>query len=34
VEAIASAHGGSAVLESAEGMGTRVRVWLPVRVVP
>ncbi len=34
VEAIATAHGGSATLESAEGMGTRVRVWLPVRVVP
>jgi two-component system OmpR family sensor kinase len=33
VEAIATAHGGSATLESAEGMGTRVRVWLPVRVV-
>jgi signal transduction histidine kinase len=33
VEAIAAAHGGSATLESAEGMGTRVRVWLPVRVV-
>ena len=32
VEAIAAAHGGSAMLESAEGMGTRVRVWLPVRV--
>ena len=34
VEAIAAAHGGSATLESAEGMGTRVRVWLPVRVSP
>ena len=33
VEAIAAAHGGSATLESAEAMGTRVRVWLPVRVV-
>jgi len=33
VEAIAAAHGGSATLESAEGMGTRVRVWLPVRVL-
>jgi two-component system OmpR family sensor kinase len=33
VEAIAAAHGGSATLESADGMGTRVRVWLPVRVV-
>jgi two-component system OmpR family sensor kinase len=33
VEAIATAHGGAATLESAEGMGTRVRVWLPVRVV-
>ena len=34
VEAIAAAHGGSATLESAEGAGTRVRVWLPVRIVP
>jgi signal transduction histidine kinase len=33
VDAIATAHGGSATLESAAGMGTRVRVWLPVRVV-
>jgi signal transduction histidine kinase len=33
VEAIATAHGGSATLESAEGTGTRVRVWLPVGVV-
>ena len=32
VEAIAAAHGGSATLESAEGMGTRVRLWLPVRI--
>ena len=34
VQAIASAHGGRTMLESAEGRGTRVRVWLPVRVVP
>jgi signal transduction histidine kinase len=34
VQAIANAHGGRAMLESAEGRGTRVRVWLPVRVVP
>jgi hypothetical protein len=34
VQAIATAHGGRATLESAEGIGTRVRVWLPVRVVP
>jgi signal transduction histidine kinase len=33
VQAIATAHGGQAMLESAEGRGTRVRVWLPVRVV-
>jgi signal transduction histidine kinase len=33
VQAIANAHGGHAALESAEGRGTRVRVWLPVRVV-
>jgi two-component system OmpR family sensor kinase len=29
VQAIAAAHGGMAVLESAPGYGTRVRVWLP-----
>jgi signal transduction histidine kinase len=34
VQAIASAHGGSATLESRLGEGTRVRVWLPVRIVP
>jgi signal transduction histidine kinase len=33
VLAIANAHGGRATLESAAGRGTRVRVWLPVRVV-
>jgi signal transduction histidine kinase len=34
VQAIASAHGGQATLESVQGRGTRVRVWLRVRVVP
>ncbi len=34
VQAIATAHGGRATLESVRGSGTRVRVWLPVRVVP
>ncbi len=34
VQAIATAHGGRATLDSVEGRGTRVRVWLPVRVVP
>ena len=34
VQAIATAHGGRATLESVEGSGTRVRVWLPVRIVP
>ena len=29
VQAIASAHGGQAVLESRPGYGTRVRIWLP-----
>jgi len=29
VAAIAQAHGGQAILESAPGQGTRVRVWLP-----
>jgi signal transduction histidine kinase len=29
VAAIAQAHGGQAMLESAPGQGTRVRVWLP-----
>jgi signal transduction histidine kinase len=29
VAAIAQAHGGQATLESAQGHGTRVRVWLP-----
>lgn len=32
VAAIAAAHGGRAMLESAPGRGTRVAVWLPVRV--
>src|SRR5262249_7919580 len=31
VQAIATAHGGQATLESRPGHGTRVRVWLPVR---
>ncbi len=34
VQAIAYAHGGRATLESRPGLGTKVRVWLPVRVVP
>jgi two-component system OmpR family sensor kinase len=34
VQAIASAHGGRATLESRPGKGTKVRVWLPVRIVP
>ncbi|HSR87097.1 MAG TPA: HAMP domain-containing sensor histidine kinase [Streptosporangiaceae bacterium] len=34
VQAIATAHGGHATLESWPGRGTRVRVWLPVKVVP
>jgi len=34
VQAIASAHGGRATLESYTGQGTKVRVWLPVRIVP
>lgn len=33
VRAIATAHGGQATLESRPGKGTKVRVWLPVRVV-
>lgn len=33
VQAIALAHGGRATLDSVQGRGTRVRVWLPVRVV-
>jgi signal transduction histidine kinase len=33
VQAIANAHGGRATLESRPGMGTKVRVWLQVRVV-
>jgi signal transduction histidine kinase len=31
VQAIASAHGGHATLESWPGRGTRVRIWLPAR---
>jgi two-component system, OmpR family, sensor kinase len=31
VQAIAAAHGGRATLESWEGKGTRVRIWLPER---
>ena len=34
VQAIAHAHGGHATLESWPDRGTRVRVWLPVRIVP
>ncbi len=34
VQAIANAHGGQATLESRPGQGTKVRVWLPVRIVP
>jgi signal transduction histidine kinase len=34
VQAIAHAHGGRATLESWPGRGTKVRVWLPVRIVP
>jgi signal transduction histidine kinase len=34
VQAIANAHGGRATLESRPGQGTKVRVWLPVRIVP
>jgi len=34
VQAIANAHSGHATLESWPGRGTRVRVWLRVRVVP
>ena len=34
VQAIANAHGGRATLESWPGHGTKVRVWLPVRIVP
>ena len=34
VQAIATAHGGWATLDSALGRGTSVRIWLPVRVVP
>jgi signal transduction histidine kinase len=33
VQAIANAHGGRATLESWPGRGTRVRVWLPIRIV-
>jgi signal transduction histidine kinase len=32
VQAIATAHGGRATLESIPGRGTRVRVWLPARI--
>ncbi len=31
VQAIANAHGGQATLESWQGHGTRVRIWLPTR---
>ena len=34
VQAIATAHGGRATLESIQGQGTKVRVWLRVRIVP
>ena len=34
VQAIANAHGGRATLESLPDQGTKVRVWLPVRIVP
>jgi signal transduction histidine kinase len=34
VQAIATAHGGRATLESWPGQGTKVRVWLAVRIVP
>jgi two-component system OmpR family sensor kinase len=34
VQAIASAHGGQATLESWPGRGTRVRIWLPTRTAP
>jgi signal transduction histidine kinase len=34
VQAIANAHGGRATLESGPGYGTKVRVWLPVRILP
>ena len=34
VQAIANAHGGRATLESWPGQGTKVRIWLPVRIVP
>jgi two-component system OmpR family sensor kinase len=34
VQAIATAHGGQATLESWSGHGTRVRIWLPDRSVP
>jgi signal transduction histidine kinase len=33
VQAIAAAHGGRAALESAPERGTRVQIWLPVRIV-
>jgi two-component system OmpR family sensor kinase len=34
VQAIATAHGGQATLESWPGHGTRVRIWLPARAAP
>jgi two-component system OmpR family sensor kinase len=34
VQAIARAHGGEAALDSVPGHGTRVRIWLPLRVTP
>ncbi|HEY3953924.1 MAG TPA: HAMP domain-containing sensor histidine kinase [Streptosporangiaceae bacterium] len=34
VQAIARAHGGDAAIESVLGQGTRVRIWLPVKLSP
>jgi two-component system OmpR family sensor kinase len=34
VQAIARAHGGDAAIESVPGRGTRVRIWLPVKLTP
>jgi signal transduction histidine kinase len=33
VQAIATAHGGRATMESSPGQGTKIQVWLPVRIV-